>query len=167
MSVDKNNALTPVVDELPQKQQIFTPNALMKKLKEYEPLIQVAYLFYYRDEIHLVEKQGDWDNEIIRTVYFHPNAIYIQKNNTKYVFSMSILNSLLGDDFGVKFTCSKKRKIITSYPVNMLEISGEEKQFTKDNETIKYYDYRTLLSSQFKKFMEELDHGKKFELKYE
>ena len=133
---------------LPEKdiqptQVIFTATGIMKHVKQKYPNVQKVYLFYFRDEVLVTERQGDWDNQKIKTIYFHPSAILIKNDNK--IEQIEIFNN---NDYGVKFTVGDDRKLMDN-EVNMLEIDSIE----RTNGKIKYYLAKTNLYRNFTKFM--------------
>ena len=136
------------------EQKIYTATGIMKLVKDKYPYVQALYLFYLKDEVLITNRPGDWNNQRIKTVYFHPAAVIIKEDN-----KMKKIELDLGD-YGVKFTVAKSRRIM-DYRVNMLEICPDE--VVKGN--LIYYEAKTILYRNLTKFMETLKESKKFEFR--
>lgn len=156
----QNNDLLNLIDstnlndttELKQ-QQIFSPNKFIEEIAKEHDNIEKICIYFFHERAKQKEQYGGWDNQ--STVYLHPVLILAYYTDKSYeALDMNELKEKYGDDFGIQFNTSRKRRINKIHKVNILEIQMQTESFESDRESKEYHPSRTILYSAQRKFLD-------------
>ena len=141
-----------IPDENETLETILSPNMIMKKLSGEIENLETLYIFYKRDEIEKKERLGDWDDKKETYLTFIPIAYLAKINGKIEEYKTDDINILLETTPAITFKTNMHRRILKTYPINMLEIQNKIEKV----DDIEYYPSKTILYKAFKEFMEKL-----------
>ena len=127
------------------KNLIYTIKDLMEVVNEAQPAVEAVYVFYFRDLLKTYVHHGDWDDETFTSAELKPEAIYIRVDG-------KVIKLCDRPEMTLTFQLNRKRRILKSFEVNMLEILNKKESYM-DNE---YYPSRTVLKREFTPIMDDL-----------
>ena len=116
-----------------------TPTELMNIEKSHRRGIKKIYVFYFKSQ---VTTQREFD-----TLYAYARILEYWVETERGIKKDALGGVLL------KFSLTPRRKILKSYPINMLEIDGTSEKEYKGK---KYYESQTILRREFKPEMDKM-----------
>lgn len=147
------------LDEITKEDEqiILTPAKFIEQIEALYNDFKLVRIYYFHDKTKKVNNYSGWDNQAY--IFLKPVAVVVILDEQKHeLVDMKTLTELNGEDFGVKYSMSKSRRLIPAHKVNILEIEHEKQTFTTaDGEEKEYHPCKTVLISKQRKFLDAIE----------